>query len=59
MFLCMYLVLKVFVYLQTNSCRHITNTTLVKWMKEDSDIMMGGPPAYSKVFTSSSEAAGI
>jgi hypothetical protein len=28
-------------------------------MKEDGDIIMGGQPAYSKVFTSSSEVAGI
>jgi hypothetical protein len=52
-------VLKIFIYLQTKSRRHITNTATVKWMKEDSDIIMGGQPAYSKVFTSSLEVAGI
>jgi len=52
-------VLKIFIYLQTKSRRHITNTTPVKWMKEDGDIIMGGRPAYCEVFTSSSEVAGI
>jgi hypothetical protein len=58
MFLCMYLIVKN-IYLQTKSCRHITNTKPVKWMKEDSDTIMGGHSGYSKVFTSSSEVAGI
>jgi hypothetical protein len=56
-FLCMYLSVKV--YLQNKTRRHITNVSPVKWMKEDSDIIMGGQPAYCKVFTSSSELAGI
>jgi len=52
-------VLKIFIYLQNKSRCHITNITSVKWMREDSDIIMSGQPAYSKVFTSSSEVAGI
>jgi hypothetical protein len=52
-------VLNIFNHLQNKSRRHITNTAPVKWMKEDGDIIMGGQPAYSKVFTSSSEVAGI
>jgi hypothetical protein len=54
----MYLIVKN-IYFQTKSRRHITNTKPVKWMKEDSDTIMGGQSGYSKVFTSSSEVEGI